>query len=45
MHSAEAIVSCITIFKGSTQGEIISACPIVGGSLISSRVQAYDSPR
>ena len=28
-----------------SQGEIISACPIVGGSLISSRGHAYDSPR
>jgi hypothetical protein len=27
------------------QGEIISACPIVGSDLISSRGRPYDSPR
>jgi hypothetical protein len=44
LKSAKALMYTPAI-AGGNQGEIISACPIVGGSLISSRGQAYDSPR
>jgi DNA-binding FrmR family transcriptional regulator len=33
------------VIEGHIQGEIISACPIIGGPLLSSRDETYDSPR
>ena len=42
---AAALAVSLSVEQTSSQGEIISACPIVGSDMISSRGRPYDSPR